>query len=84
MALKTYYEYIHFSLVTPVGEKGRKTSVWDCQNNRTGSLLGCVIWEPGWRQYIYEPYPDTILSAGCLRDIVEFLTELRKSEQEAR
>jgi hypothetical protein len=83
MALKTEYQYIRFVLELPISDK-RKTSSWSIQNIRHQAHLGGVRWDGAWRQYTFYPFGLTVFSAGCLRDIAEFLTNLRKSEQEAR
>jgi hypothetical protein len=78
--LTTSYKYIDF---LQIGQT-EKTSIWSCRNSSHGEELGQVKWNGGWMQYIYAPSGPAIYSAGCLRDIAEFLTNMRKSEQEAR
>lgn len=36
-------------------------------------LLGCVAWFGRWRQYTFQPSTDTVYSAGCLREIMDFV-----------
>ena len=78
--LKTKYEFITFQ---KVADKP-KTTVWVCINNKSKDRLGMVGYFPGWHQYCYSPFFDTSYSAGCLRDIAEFMENLRKSEQEKK
>jgi len=69
--VKTEFEYIHFVQV-PKGP-GAKTSSWECRNTKHGDLLGHVCWYGRWRQYCYFSHGETVLNAGCLRDIQAFL-----------
>lgn len=65
------YTFIYFE-EDPELASGPKTKAWVCRNKRSGSAIGTVLWESGWRQYVF--YPGTaIFSAGCLRDIAAFL-----------
>lgn len=75
--MKTDYEFIHF---VQVAQKP-KTAVFDCLNNRSSDKLGEVKWYPAWRQYCYFPAVQAVYSAGCLRDIQEFLNNLRKTAE---
>lgn len=67
--MKTQYQYIHF---VKVADKA-KTSVWSCRNNKTGDELGEIRWYTGWRQYCYFPTVQAVYSAGCLKDIQDFM-----------
>ena len=33
-------------------------------------------WYGAWRQYCFFPYPETVFSAGCLKDVQEFIEAL--------
>lgn len=68
--MKTRYHFIHF---INTGDR------WFCINNKSGAVLGEVAWYPAWRQYIYEPYVDTVYSVGCLNDIAAFLDQISKT-----
>lgn len=70
--MKTEYQYILFSEDPPRA----KTSIWRCLNRRNQSTLGLVSWEAAWRQYTFAPSYETTFSAGCLRDIADFIRQL--------
>lgn len=76
--MKTDYEFISFLKK----HQFAKTSVWKCFNNKHGEELGIVKWYPAWRQYCYFPTVQAVYSAGCLRDINDFISAL-KVEQHA-
>lgn len=80
--LVTQYLYINFE---KIADKP-KTSVWACKNNTSGAVLGIVKWYPRWRQYCFFPEwsrdeleweRTVIFSAGCMRDIIDFIGQLR-------
>ncbi len=78
--LKTSFKHIRFDRVC----QHDKTSEWNCLN-QGGTFLGRVAWYAPWRQYcFYTEDDETVFSAGCLRDIAEFMTELRKHELASR
>jgi len=41
------------------------------------SILGKIYWYGKWRQYVFEPAPDTIWSQSCLEEVYEFLLSLK-------
>lgn len=78
--MKTQYDYIHFEQVPAPG----KTTRWECRNLRSGGVLGMVKWYGAWRQYCYFPSECAVYSAGCLRDVANFIVELKASEAKSR
>ena len=74
LTLKTEYQYIRFCQMPVVG-RGRKTHIFSVQNVRHCDQIGCVQWDGGWRQYVFQPFPRTIYSAGCLADIQDFIRQ---------
>lgn len=67
--MKTEFQYIHFVQQPSKGI----TSVWSCRNIHHGEELGIIKWHNAWRQYCYFPTVQAVYSAGCLKDIVEFI-----------
>jgi len=65
----TYYKYIYFEL----HETKPKTKVFACMNKSHETPLGLVKWYSPWRQYCFEPMPDTVFNKKCLTDIIDFL-----------
>jgi len=55
-------------------EAGRTTSVWIVRGSDQ-SKLGEVAWYGAWRQYVFFPWPQTVLNKGCLRDLAAFCEE---------
>jgi hypothetical protein len=55
--------------------KRHKTSTWHVYNRRNDTLGG-IYWWPHWRQYIFEPASCIVLSADCLEEITDFVTQL--------
>lgn len=66
--MQTEYKYIKFYR--------RNLDTWYCRN-KEGTLLGLVIFEQGWKQYVFTPMlEELIFSATCLDDISHFLKQL--------
>jgi len=89
--MQTVYEYIFFKEVDKEAIiPARKTRVYGVFNKNDKMLLGWVTWHNAWRQYTYEINTASIrlaaqadvitsLSAGCLRDIANFIAQLNYS-----
>ena len=68
--MKTKYRFIEFTIQeTLVNDRPR----WICFNRKHAEQLGVVVYNPPWRQYVYEPTGPAIYSASCLLDIAEFV-----------
>jgi hypothetical protein len=48
--MQTEYKYLVF---VETDNSGRKTSIWECRNKSSGTVLGEVRWYGAWRQYCY-------------------------------
>jgi hypothetical protein len=50
------------------------------KNSKSGlmEILGIIRFNGAWRQFVFEPQPDTFWSKGCLEKINEFLDKLNK------
>lgn len=72
--LKTIYEFIQFFEV----ESKPKTKVYSCVNKKSGEELGRVQWFGSWRQYVYFPTVRAVYSKGCLKDICDFIEQLKE------
>lgn len=64
--------YIRFEML----EKKPKTEVYGIFSLSDNSLLGKVYWYAPWRQYILDPWRDTIWNRNCLGEVRKFIDEL--------
>jgi len=76
--MQTQYKFVHFKLIE---QKPKKTVVYQCCNNRSGSELGLVKWYPAWRQYCYFPTIQAVYRIGCLSDISDFIEHLKHARR---
>jgi hypothetical protein len=60
--------------------KNRKTYVVHVRAKRSGDYIGEIRWFPRWRQYCFFPEPTTVFSAGCMRDIIDYMEDLDLSK----
>jgi hypothetical protein len=76
------FEYI---TIMEVGRsESGKTGIHLVQNNNSGDTLGVVSWHGPWHQYVFAPSHATIFSAGCLKDIDQFLEETSVEQRKSR
>jgi hypothetical protein len=71
--VKQSYITFRFQGSSPSG----KTSIFRVET-RNGGLLGTIRWYGPWRQYVFEPVPNTIWSAGCLNDVQKQLAAIKR------
>lgn len=67
--------------VVDVGSK-RKTKVYNVVSIEYGTILGRIHWHWPWRQYVFEPSPNTIWSRGCQEEVTNFLEKLMKERKQ--
>lgn len=65
-------------LIKPVGTIPRMHNVYARSDS---TLIGTCSYCPRWREYVFEPAPDTQWSAGCLDEVRWFL---RRKNTEAK
>jgi len=75
--MKTEYKYIHFIEDAVSERREKKTKVFYCMNNSGNYALGSVRWYAPWRQYCFFPVASLVFSGGCLKDINDFLEQLK-------
>jgi hypothetical protein len=80
--MKTEYQYLVFKEMEAF-HKTHETRMWLCNNKKHNLPLGEVKWYAPWRQYCYFPISQAVYSDGCLKDIVDFIEQL-KSEGGAK
>lgn len=61
-----------------------KTCRYEVRNAENGCVLGTVKWHGAWRKYAFFPENDTLFETTCLRDICEFLDDLKKDRAESK
>ena len=49
--------------------------------NTSDQFLGIIDWYGAWRQYAYQPTPDTTFNNGCLQNITDVLTSLNNQHK---
>jgi hypothetical protein len=58
-----------------LGDTG-KTSRWSIHNNRSQAFLGEIKWYSAWRQYCFFTTMDAVFNDSCMRDIIDFISQL--------
>lgn len=69
--MKTRYKFIHFEQHDLAPED------WVCLNNKSGSVLGFVTRYSLWKQWVFVPQADIVLSGSCMLDVIDFLRQLK-------
>ena len=74
--LEKTYEFIQVQKLRPM--QGRKTATRLIVNKRSGDLIGELRWYGPWRQWCFFPCPDTVWSAGCVRDVLDAISRAKE------
>lgn len=61
-------------------QNGGSSRIWRIRNRGGGDELGLVTYYPRWRQWVFDPEYSTTYSAGCLREIADFLDRIKQEE----
>ena len=70
--MRTKFKYIHFV------EQPDEPNIWDCRNTKHGDDLGVVFYYHPWKIFGFIPEGRPVFSADCLRDIAEFMEQLKE------
>jgi hypothetical protein len=60
------------------GDRHHARPVYDILNKRSYDCIGMVFWYPEWKLWAVRFKEDSVWSAGCLRDVQEFIEGLPK------
>jgi hypothetical protein len=75
-------KYIEF--VPDVGLRQNGKMAWDIKNKRYGDILGAIVWQRDWHQYVARFDSTCEFSLDCLADIQAFMAGLKKGEVPVR
>ena len=70
-------KWIDFELQDDTG----KAQWWLVMAKSPRAHLGDIEWYSDWRQYVFQPEPNTEYHNGCLDTISTFLTRLNKERR---
>jgi hypothetical protein len=59
----------------------KKTQTFHVLANKYNQKLGYINWNTGWRCYAFYTESDTFYEEKCLRNIAEFLEELKNERK---
>lgn len=58
-----------------------KTDIYSVLNKSGNYELAIIKWYASWRQYCFFPGFETVWNDGCLRDLLDFMSKLRKGKK---
>lgn len=71
--MKARYQFIYFTESAYAGHL-----IWICRDNKDRSELGRCHFYRDWHQWVFvQTGSQVVFSAGCLRDIADFMDQLR-------
>ena len=71
-------KYLWFREIENPGRKTRRVQVISLSQRMP---LADIHWYGAWRQYVFDPQPDTTWNNGCLLDVLSVLDELRAEQR---
>ena len=76
--MKTEGKWIKFVLQ----KQKSKTQVWDIIAKQENLPLGYIAWFPRWRCYAFFPNNNMVFETDCLKNIIDFISELETKRKE--
>jgi hypothetical protein len=73
--MKAEYKHISFKL--------QSSGIWWIVNRKQGGVIGMISWYWRWRRFVFEGCADAVFDEGCLRDIIDFLQQLKEKRKKA-
>ena len=70
-------KYIYFQL----DKDTSKTQSWYVINKSSELIIADICWYGAWRQYTFNPRPNTTYNDGCLEVIIQFITRLNTEKR---
>ena len=71
----------HLSFEKQPLEKSRKTHKYLVCNDQFAETIGIIHWRGGWRQYVFQAFPEVDMSRSCHREIDKFIDELMEERK---
>ncbi|MBP9583505.1 MAG: hypothetical protein KBE38_15195 [Ignavibacterium sp.] len=71
--MKTKYKFIYFEMLYD--------EYWSIYNNRTKNLLGEIKYYKKWKEFELYLERDVAFTKECLLDVVNFMDQLKATEQ---
>jgi len=75
--LKTKYKYIYFDESDLFGRR------WIIKNNKTKNILGYLEFYKPWKQWVFSANENAVFNDQCLRDILDFMGQLKDNPPSA-
>lgn len=75
-------EYLYFEEMSLT--KIRKTGIFSVKLKSNNEDLGLIAWNNGWRQYCFFPDDMTHYSAGCLKQVYNFIDKLMEERKNGK
>lgn len=64
------------------GELYNGKPVYRIFNNRSGDQLGILSFYRPWKQYVFSSQPECVFNDSCLRDVLDFIGLIARTEKE--
>ena len=78
MGSSTYFGASHLHFKKQPLKKGAKLHKYWVININLDQEIGIIHWRGGWRQYVFQAYPDIDMSRSCQKEIIKFIDKLMK------
>ena len=84
MGSSTYQGASHLIFRRQPLEKGVKLHKYMVMNSKFNSDIGFIHWRGGWRQYVFQAFPEIDMSRSCNKEVNNFIDKLMKEWKYAK
>ena len=78
MGSSTYFGKSHLDFIRQPLRPRCKLHRYQVWNTKFNDLIGIIHWRGGWRQYVFQAYPEVDMSRSCQKEIIAFIDGLMK------
>ena len=71
----------HVEFVDEGPSASGKTMTRSVRSKSGGDLLGLISWYGPWRQYVFQPQPQTVFSHDCMLSISRYCYSLNQQQK---
>ena len=82
VSTESYNKRTRYLWFREIPKPARKTRYVEVVSLSQSLLLGTILWYGTWRQYVFEPEPETVWNVDCLKDVRTVIEELKAERRE--
>ena len=84
MGSHTYFGESHLAFRKLPLKEGSKLHKYIVVNTKFNEDIGIIQWRGGWRQYVFQAYPEIDMSRSCMKELISEIDNLMMKWKQSR